>query len=330
MNMGMKLNIGILGSANIAKRSLIPALLLMKDQFNVLGIASRSLSDAKDVGREFNIDAFEGYENLISQPILDAVYIPLPNALHSRWIEASLNRNLHVLVEKSLACDLETVKRLNDLAQRKNLVLIENFQFRFHSQLQTLLDYVKGGSIGDLRCLRSSFGFPRLNDPDDIRYKKELGGGALLDAGAYTLKIAQIVMGEEIQVKAANLNSLTGKQVDIWGGAYVQQESSGLFGELAFGFNHQYQCNVEIWGSQGKLSTGRIFTAHPTHEPTLIIETAAGSETIGLPVDNHFINMLKHFHTLVVEKDEVGMLAEYRQNENQARLIEEVKQKSNE
>jgi dTDP-3,4-didehydro-2,6-dideoxy-alpha-D-glucose 3-reductase len=328
--MGRTINIGVLGTANIAKRSLIPTLLAMTKQFNVLGVASRSLRNAELVGEKFKIEPFEGYENLIYQPGLDAVYIPLPNALHSIWIEASLNRNLHVLVEKSLACDLETVKRLNDLAQRKNLVLIENFQFRFHSQLRTLLEYVHDGSIGELRCIRSSFGFPGLPNPQDIRYQKDLGGGALLDTGAYPLKIAQILMGKDIEVKAANLNILPGKEVDIWGGAYVQQQAGGLFGELAFGFNHQYQCTVEIWGSKGRLFTDRIFTAHPTHKPTFILETTAGSETISLPADNHFKNMLNHFHTLVVGDDESGMLAEYRQNENQARLIEEVRSKSNE
>ena len=330
MNIQRRLNIGILGSANIARRSLIPTLLTMPNQFNVLGIASRTMATAKLVADEFQINPYQGYENLIDIQNLDAIYIPLPNSLHADWVESSLRRNVHVLVEKSLACDLATVKRLNQLAMERNLVLVENFQFRFHQQLQTLLNYIHDGIIGELRCLRSSFGFPGLPNPNDIRYQQDLGGGALLDAGAYTLKIAQIILGQDIAVSAATLNSLPGKEVDIWGGAYVRQMHGELFGDLAFGFNHSYQCSIELWGDKGRLFTDRIFTAPPTHTPTLTLETASGSESIYLPADNHFKNMLAHFHALVVDKNEIAISSEYSQNVNQARLIDEVKHKSNE
>jgi predicted dehydrogenase len=322
------INIGVLGCANIAKRSLIPAILDLKKYYSLAGVASRSFSTAVSCAEQFDIEPFDGYHSLIDFEGLDAVYIPLPNALHAEWIEKALNRGIHVLVEKSMACEYDEVLKLNELAKNKGLVLIENFQFRFHSQLAKLKQLINDGVIGELRCLRSSFGFPGLSSENDIRYRKNLGGGALLDAGAYTLKIAQILLGLDIAVCSANLNYQQGKEVDIWGGAYVKQKNGELFGELAFGFNHFYQCNIELWGSKGKLYTNRIFTAPPAYKPVFELETAEGKQEIKLPADNHFNNMLIHFYELIQNK--ANRADEYAQNINQARLIKELKEKADE
>jgi predicted dehydrogenase len=324
--MDKRVNIGVLGCANIAKRSLMPAMLNLKDKFNLTGIASRQLSTAEMCAIFFDAQAFDGYQSLIDCPGLQAVYIPLPNSLHAEWIEKSLNRGLHVLVEKSLACDYADVIRLNNLAREKNVALVENFQFRFHNQLQKIKELLDSGIIGELRCIRSSFGFPGLPADSDIRYQKDLGGGALLDTGAYPLKIAQIFLGMDVEVVASNLNYLPEKEVDIWGGAYVKQRNGDLFGELAFGFNHFYQCNIEFWGSKGKIYTNRIFTASPDYKPVLELETADGKELIKLASDNHFEKMLIHFYDLINGKKSKD--GEYLQNINQARLINELKSKS--
>ena len=76
-----------------------------------------------------------------SAQIIDAIYIPLPNSLHAEWVELALSRNLHVLVEKPLACTYKEVVKLNSIASKKNLVLLENFQFRFHRQFRKIIEY---------------------------------------------------------------------------------------------------------------------------------------------------------------------------------------------
>lgn len=320
------IQIGVIGIANIAVRSVIPAILELPEYYRLAGVASRSIGKADHYAHTFGTSAYHGYQDLLDAPDIQAIYIPLPNALHTEWIQKSLGKGLHVLVEKSMACRLEDVVRVNQIAREKKLALIENFQFRFHSQLAFIKDLVSNGTIGDLRCLRSSFGFPGLPDENDIRYQKTLGGGALLDTGAYPLKIAQIFLGAAIMVKAANLNFLQGKEVDIWGGAYVKQKRGPLFGELAFGFNHHYQCSLELWGSKGKIFTNRIFTAHKDHEPVIELETRAGKEIITLPADHHFRNMLQYFYEIIV--DGKNREAEYQKNMNQARLIKELQQEA--
>ena len=327
--MKKKVNIGILGCANIADRYVIPAISSLNQYYNIIGIASRSQDKAIAFAKKFNIKYYNAYAELLNEPSLDAIYIPLPNALHAQWIESALSLGLHVLVEKSLACSYEEVSKLNEIANIKSLALVENFQFRFHSQLDFIQKLLKDGTIGELRCMRSSFGFPPFPDVNNIRYQNELGGGSLLDAGAYPIKLSQIFLGNDLEVKAANLTFDSNKGVDIWGGAYLKQTNGFLFSEIAFGFDQYYQCNLELWGTKGKIYTNRIFTAHPEYEPVIELETATtGKEIIVLPADHHFKKMLIHFYNLIFSKN--SLENEYLQNTTQAKLIAGLKNKANE
>jgi hypothetical protein len=321
------INIGVLGCATFAKRALLPAIKQLKDNYNLVGIASRSEEKATAYAAEFETKPFS-YESLLDDGGLDAVYIPLPNSMHAEWIEKALARGIHVLCEKSQTCTLSESTELNNMARSKKLVLMENFQFRFHRQLAYIKNVIETGGIGELRALRSSFGFPPFPDAGNIRYQHSLGGGALLDAGAYTIKISQIFLGNDIKVKAAKLFFDADRGVDTWGGGFIEQNNGPLFSEVAFGFDHHYQCNAELWGSKGKLTATRLFTAPPGAEAQIILETGNEQQVIKIPADNHFVNVLQHFYTLVQTPE----LAEdeYMQNINQARLIEEFKTKTHE
>ena len=325
--MSKQLNIGVIGCASIADRFVVPAIKGLTSQFALVGIASRNEMKAKRFATKFDTQAYLSYDLLLESGQIDAVYIPLPNSMHTEWIHKALNNNLHVLVEKSLACTVEDTLRLNELAEAKGLALVENFQFRFHRQLSTIKQILSDGVIGELRCLRSSFGFPPFADGNNIRYQKELGGGALLDAGAYPIKIAQYFLGHDLTVKAANLTFDSEKNVDIWGGAYLKQNDGVNFAEIAFGFDNFYQCNLELWGSKGKIFNNRIFTAPPGYASEIVIETGSGKEIVTLEPDNNFENMLKHFHQIITSGG--GKKSEYVQNNNQSRLIGEVREKAN-
>ncbi len=325
---GKRINIGVLGCASVAGRLMIPTILEQGRLYRLAGIASRDGDKADAWAREFDTQAFRSYESLVDAGGLNAIYIPLPNALHAPWIEHALNKGLHVLVEKSLACSVGEVTSLNCAARDKGLALVENFQFRFHSQLAEIERMVDNGVIGELRCVRSSFGFPPFPDPDNIRYRKDLGGGALLDAGAYPIKISQIFLGADLEVKAASFCIDEQRRVDIWGGGFLRQKNGPLFSEIAFGFDHHYQCSLELWGSRGKLSANRIFTAPPGFRPEVVIETSEGKEVLTLEADDHFAGILEYFSRAVHDRDIAG--DEYAQNINQARLIHEFRIRTDE
>ncbi|WP_340103287.1 Gfo/Idh/MocA family protein [Rhodohalobacter sp. 8-1] len=316
------IRIGVLGGASIAEKYMIPAIQQMPEKFKLVGVASRTRVNASRFADKFNTKGITGYLKMIDLEDIDAVYIPLPNVLHYEWVKKALESGLHVLVEKSLACSYSEVDELSRLARSYNLALIENFQFRFHSQLQEIRSILNSGIMGELRCIRSSFGFPPFRDEDNIRYSKKLGGGALLDAGAYTLKASQLFLGLDCRITAASCFMDKEKGVDIWGGGFVQDNSSDLFSEIAFGFDQHYQCSIDLWGSKGKLSTNRIFTAPPGYEPILKIENQNGIKELTLEPDHHFCKMLNHFYEQCLKG---GSEEEAQLNLNQARLIKEFK-----
>ena len=314
-----KLRVGILGCANIAIRSLAPAF-QNHPFYDLVAFAGRNMIKTKETSKKFNCEAIISYQLLIDRDDIDLVYIPLPNSLHYEWVIKSLRANKHVLCEKSLGCNYKEVESMVFESRKNNKLLIENFQFRFHSQHQFVKKMIKNGDIGEIRSFRSSFGFPPFLDTQNIRYNSELGGGALLDAGAYTIKATQFMMGDGFEVKAANLNISKEKNVDIFGGIYMQNKL-GKFAELSFGFDNFYQCNYEIWGSKAKIIATRAFTAAPGFEPIIIVEKQDNIESIKLPADDHFSNILSHIIKCIELKD---FETENLQNLQQANNIRQV------
>lgn len=266
---------------------------------------------------------------MIEDASIDAVYVPLPNALHHEWVMKALDAGKHVLCEKSLGCTEREAMDMVGRAEENGLALVENFQFRFHQQLEELRDLIGLGDvrknvIGDLRTVRCSFGFPPFPDAHNIRYQRELGGGALLDAGAYMLKIAAIILGDHIAVRAASLVTDPELDVDLHGSGCLLDPDTGVTAHVAFGFDHHYRCGVEVWGSEGLVRTNRLFTAHANVEPVFEIETASGGrEEHTCSPDNHFVNMLRHFHSVCNPHQREQREEEYRQNLVQARLLGE-------
>ena len=316
-----KIRMGVLGCANIAVRSVIPELSRHPD-YELAGIASRSPEKAVPLAKQYGCLPMS-YDELVEHPAIDAVYVPLPTGLHAEWVTRCLVAGKHVLCEKSLGLTYQEVQDLCTLAQAKQLLLMENFQFRFHSQQAAVKEIVGAGSLGEIRCFRSSFGFPPFADgPANIRYHNDLGGGALLDAGAYTIKATTFLLGDTFRVKAATLRHSAEYGVDLGGSIYLESDA-GLVSETAFGFDCFYQCNYEIWGSNGKLTAKRAFTAPPGFSPELVVETAAGVEVKALPPDNHFAKMLAHFAEKIACSDYDG---ETKENVVQAKLLQQARE----
>jgi len=321
-------NIGILGTAHIAQRSVLPALASLPEHFRIAGVGSRSMKAAQMVACQYGCPAYDSYDTLLQDASIDAVYIPLPNGLHYEWVMKALSVGKHVLCEKSLGCTVKEVAEMVHLAEKRNLALMENFQFRFHSQFQELrrllgLDEGSESRIGAIRAIRCFFGFPPFTNEDNIRYQKKLGGGALLDAGAYTIKVATLLLGKKVEVTTASLLASDVSEVDIYGSGCLTSRDSGILAHVAFGFDHYYQCGVEIWGAKGRLRTNRLFTAGPDLNPVFEIETAdTGLEQQSLVKDNHFLNMLRYFHRLCATENRSERAEENAQNLTQSALLD--------
>ncbi|MFW6312047.1 MAG: Gfo/Idh/MocA family protein, partial [Nanoarchaeota archaeon] len=263
-----KIRIGVLGCANIAERLVIPTIREM-DEFELIAVSSRKTSKEKlkKFSLKFDCKGVIGYKNLLERKDLEAVYIPLPPSLHKEWTIKAFEAGKHVLVEKPSSINLESTKLMLKKAKEKNKVLMENYMFEYHSQFKYVKQILKD-EVGDIRNLRASFGIPLMNR-NNFRYKKDLGGGVLLDAGGYPVKACQMFLGDDIEVKAANLNYVDGFEVDMYGSASLKSVH-GITGQISFGFDNYYQCNIELWGNKGKITFKRAFTAPPNVKSKII------------------------------------------------------------
>jgi predicted dehydrogenase len=194
-----KVNWGVLGTARIATEKVIPAMQLGRYCL-VTAIASRARDRAQAAAGKLGIKkAYGSYEDLLADPEIDAVYIPLPNHLHVPWSIKALEANKHVLCEKPIGLSSEEARALLDTAKRHpRLKAMEAFMYRHHPQWQRSRQLVAEGGIGQLRTIQSFFSYYNA-DPSNIRNQAEIGGGGLMDVGCYPISLSRFIFGAEPQ-----------------------------------------------------------------------------------------------------------------------------------
>lgn len=333
------IRIGVLGTASIADRRMIPAM-LKHPGIEYAGVAiatkeetgtdlseevfspawQRKKEKAETFARKFGGETVESYEEMLQRTDVDAVYIPLPPALHYRWILAALRYGKHVLAEKPLTvCDEQSQVVIRE-AEAKELAVIENYGFCFHRQMKLIQETVQSGSIGELRLIRASFCFPH-RDESDFRYNKALGGGALLDCGGYTVKAASCFLGERAKIVSANLVTTPGHEVDVYGSATMRDEK-GLCAQLSFGMDNAYVCELEIRGSTGSVTATRAYTAPDGFGAPVLIRR--GNETEERQeADDQFEGILEEFLGCI--RNDTRRQQEYGEIRKQSAQVEELK-----
>jgi predicted dehydrogenase len=192
-----KLSWGIMSTARIALQKVIPA--MQKGRYTeIRGIASRSKEQAEKAAGLLQIPvAYGSYQDMLADPGIEAVYIPLPNHLHVEWSIASLKAGKHVLCEKPVGLDYREADRLCREAKKfPGLKIMEAFMYRFHPQWQKTKDLVKEKAIGEVTTIQSFFSYNK-DDPGDIRNRVETGGGGLLDIGCYCISLSRFLFDSE-------------------------------------------------------------------------------------------------------------------------------------
>ncbi len=316
-----RIKIGVIGCANVAERCMIPAIKAIGD-LDLIAVASRTKDKAEFFANKFSCKAVVEYSNLIDRDDIEAVYIPLPTGLHEEWILKALKKGKHVLSEKSLTTDYASARKIIDEAKSRQLLVMENYMFQYHNQHAFVEKLIKDGEIGEIHFFRSSFGFPPRNK-DDIRYNKKLGGGALLDAGGYVVKAAQLFLGPVLKLGCAFLKYNSQLGVDIYGGAILKNDKDQI-AHVSFSFDNYYQCNYEIWGSEGKITADRAFTPPPIFSPLIVLEKQDHKQEFVIKPDNHSINILKEFYRAIHEKD---FHRHWEDALKQASLLDQIREK---
>ena len=315
-----KIRFGVLGAASIALNRFIPALKEC-ESVEYAGTASREYEKSVEVAEKFGGQVYDSYEMLLKDQEINAVYVPLPPALHYYWTKQALKYNKHVMVEKPFSVALAETKEIIDIARGHELALGENYMFLYHNQLSALKLLIDSRIIGETRLISIKFGFPKRGQ-SDFRYNNELGGGALLDCGGYTLRLATELLGPNIRIMHASNNTDYQSGVDLYGFAVVQNDR-GDIANLSYGMDNDYKCQVEIWGSKGTIMATRIFTAPSIYKAPIqvIINGEVFSEKFYQ--DNQFKNSIIHFCNCINNKQK--RLKEYETIERQAQLMWECR-----
>jgi len=271
-----KLRMGIMSTADIARGKVIGGM-RRGDRTEVVAIASRDGARAAQVARELGIPRAHGsYEALLTDPDVDAVYIPLPNNLHAEWTMAAARAGKHVLCEKPLAMTADEAERMIEACRAAGVVLMEAFMYRHHPSWLAVRDLVADGRIGRLSAIQSWFSYFN-DDASNIRNIAATGGGALYDVGCYCINLSRMLFAAEpVRVKGALVRDRH-MGVDILTSAILEFES----GIATFTCSTRVESDqrVHVYGTKGRISIDIPFNI-PPDRPTKVFVTAGGDPPV--------------------------------------------------
>jgi predicted dehydrogenase len=251
-----KLRWGVISTSNIGRVAVIPAIRAAKNS-ELVAVASRDAEKGRDFAQRLNIPrSYGSYEALLAAQDIEAVYIPLPNSLHREWAIKAAQSGKHILCEKPLALNAAECLEMEAVAQENHVKLMEAFMYRFHPQTQVVLELVKQGVPGKVHLVHSSFTF-RLTRTDNIRFKPELGGGALMDVGCYCVNFSRMVIGSEpVEAQAYARWGSTGVDDQLVG---TLRFADGTLAQFDCGLTLERRESFEVVGTEAALYSSQAF-----------------------------------------------------------------------
>ena len=274
--MTQKVKWGVLGVANIAVKKVIPA--MQKGQWcEITGIASRDLSKAQAAAEQLNIPkAYGSYEELISDPEIEAIYNPLPNNLHVEWTIKAAEAGKHILCEKPISMTVAEALPLLNTRDQTGVKIEEAFMVRTHPQWITVLNLIKEGAIGQVRAVEGHFSYNN-QDPHNIRNIRETGGGGLMDIGCYMIFFARLIFNDEPTRVVSLIEEHPETKTDILTSALL--EFPGGHATFTCGTRIVPYQRVQILGTSGRIEVQIPCNAPPDEACKVFIDN--GTELSG-------------------------------------------------
>lgn len=246
---------GLLGTAHINRR-IIPAMRAAR-RSELVAVASRDSGRAATYAREWDISIVHGsYDAMLRDRNVDAVYIPLPNALHVEWTLRALDAGKHVLCEKPLALVSEDIDRIAAVARARSLVVAEAFMYRHEPLIARVVELLQQGAVGRLWLIASGFSYLQTRE-NDVRLDPSLGGGSLWDIGCYTVSVARLVANAEPVCALGIASQLRNGVDEAFSG--LLQFPSNIVATVHCSFRADYCTWLEVTGSNGVLRVPNPF-----------------------------------------------------------------------
>jgi predicted dehydrogenase len=255
---------------------------------------------AKYAPEQQNVRIYSEREALISDPNIDAIYIPLTNYEHAEWALRAIKHGKHVLCEKPMALSVNAIEAIAIAANEHNVTVMEGFMYRFHPQHARVQELIQSGLIGEIRSVRSSFSFMmrparmyRLTESVDN------GGGAMWDIGCYAIHCARLFFDQEPQAVTA-LSKYVESGADITTSGIIDF-GDGKFAHFDFSFERARRCEYEVIGTKGGIKCHNVW-AMPSDVPVVSWWTEDGQQAEEqLSPANHFLLEVEHFSQCALE-----------------------------
>jgi predicted dehydrogenase len=314
-----KVRWGILGTAEIAEEQMIPA---MQKSINseLAAIASRSPSgNAEMFAEKFNIpQVYHSYGDLLKDPAIDAVYVPLPNHLHAKWTKIAANYGKHVLCEKPAALTVDEVKEMADVCEENDVIFMEAMMYQFHPQHQRVKEMIQEGLIGEIKQMRTSFTFKLERLGENFRLKpQKAGGGSIYDIGCYCIHAIRSILGEPAQVLYANETFTADGRADNAAIGIFGHEN-GIKSYFDCGMNMATRNEYEIIGTKGTVRVPKAFIPQKDGEGMIQIIAGDGSITEETVVADYYAEGMTYFSQSILDKTKLHRRTEDTINNMQA------------
>lgn len=289
---------GVLGCARIARLQVIPAILRCANA-RLAAIASRDPAKLAEFSALFGaagpLTTHASYDALLDDPAIDAVYLPLPNAMHCAWAIRAMRRGKHVLCEKPLALDSREAQEMVETARECGVLLMEAFMYRYTDRMRQIGKVLASGVLGQILSINSTFRF-LLDREHTIKEDAALGGGALYDVGCYPLNLINLIAGTEPVSVAVECDRRHGVDVNL--SALLRYED-GLIASLHCGFNAFGRMHSEIIGSEGMLLAPDTFL---DDAGTLTLHGKDGCQQIAVAKSDRYGEEIGDFSSAILEQ----------------------------
>ncbi|WP_026906874.1 Gfo/Idh/MocA family protein [Paucisalibacillus globulus] len=271
-----KVKFGILSTAGIAQQALIPAF-QRSTNAEVVAIASESgMHKARAVAEKYDIKhAYDSYEKLLDDPYIDAVYIPLPNHLHKKWVLEAALRGKHILCEKPAALHTDELLEMKQVCEENHVIFMEAFMYQFHPQHERVRQIIDSGEIGTVQYMRAGFSFLLTNKGNNIRMDVQKGGGSLYDIGCYPIHSIRHILRSEPETVHVHAKVDPDYNVDTDVVVHVTFPD-GIRATFDASFNYAMRHEYEVIGTKGSIVVPRAYRPDLHGGDGLVIVNIAG------------------------------------------------------
>ncbi|WP_100405777.1 Gfo/Idh/MocA family protein [Bacillus solitudinis] len=304
----VKLKWGIISTAQIGQNQVIPAIHRAKNA-EVVAIASPN-PNVQEVAKRLNIPTvYSSYEELLGDPAVDAVYIPLPNHLHKEWVKKAAEQGKHVLCEKPAALTVDETAEMVADCQEGNVKFMEAFMYQFHPQHERVREIIASGEIGEVKTMNSSFTFYLEDGTGNIRLDPNKGGGSLYDVGCYCVHVTRKILGSEPKYVRVDGDIAIDGVVDTSLFAYMKM-ANGVHATFKSSVKMTNQNEYEVIGTKGTISVPRAFRPDIQNgEGLVVVHTAAEQRTEKIIADQYALQ-IEHFSEAILTDSEPSYTTE--------------------